>query len=191
MADFQPAFNITMGNEGGYANNPNDSGGETWRGIARNYWPKWNGWPVVDQIVATHPANLNQALFANASLNTMVEQFYQENFWDTESLSSINCQQTANQLFDIAVNMGMGTAGKILQEAINTLTSNKVTVDGMVGPLTVQAANGLNDEALYNAVCALRKQRYENIIAANPSQAAFENSWFSRITPWNPSEVNA
>src|ERR1700755_118485 len=106
MADFLPAFNITMENEGGYANNPNDSGGETWRGIARNYWPKWSGWPIVDQIVATNPPDLNQALFADASLNTMVEEFCQQNFWDTESLSDINCQQTANQLFDIAVNMG-------------------------------------------------------------------------------------
>ncbi|KAA5532148.1 hypothetical protein F0919_15215 [Taibaiella lutea] len=185
MADFLPAFNITMENEGGYANNPNDSGGETWRGIARNYWPKWSGWPIVDQIVATNPPDLNQALFADASLNTMVEQFYQQNFWDTESLSDINCQQTANQLFDIAVNMGNSTAGKILQEAINTLAANPVSVDGMVGPLTIQAANSLNDEALYNAVCSLRKQKYESIIAANPSQAVFENSWFSRITPWD------
>jgi lysozyme family protein len=187
MANFQPAFNITMGNEGGYANNPNDSGGETWRGIARNYWPQWGGWPIVDQIAGTKPPNLNQALMADAPLNTMVEQFYQQNFWDTVSLSGINCQQTANQLFDIAVNMGTGIAGRILQEAINTLAPGKVTVDGMAGPLTVQAANSLNDEALYNAVCALRKQRYESIIAANPSQAVFENSWFSRIKPWNPS----
>jgi lysozyme family protein len=187
MADFLPAFNITMQNEGGYANNPNDSGGETWRGIARNYWPNWGGWPIVDQIVATNPANLNQALFADTSLNAMVEQFYQENFWNPVGLPDINCQQTANQLFDIAVNMGISTAGRILQEGINTLTTNQIAVDGTVGPLTIQAANSLNDEELYNAVCALRKQRYESIIAANPSQAVFENSWFSRITPWNAS----
>ena len=191
MANFQPAFDITMENEGGYANNPNDSGGETWRGIARNYWPHWSGWPIIDQTVATNPENLNQTLFANASLNAMVEQFYQENFWDTAGLPGINCQQTANQLFDIAVNMGTGVAGKILQEAINTLRSDQIAVDGMVGSITIMAANSLNNEALYNAVCALRKQHYESIVAANPSQAVFEHSWFSRITPWNPSAANA
>lgn len=37
MAIFNSAFKITMGNEGGYANNPDDSGGETYAGIARNF----------------------------------------------------------------------------------------------------------------------------------------------------------
>jgi len=191
MANFQPAFNITMGNEGGYADSPNDSGGETWKGIARNYWPNWTGWPIVDQIKATNPANLNQALWANATLNSMVEQFYQQNFWDTVGLPNINCQQTANQLFDTAVNMGTGIACRILQQAINTLASTPIAVDGVVGPMTEQAANSLNDEALYNAICNLRKQRYQSIIAANPSQAVFRNAWFSRITPWNATTANA
>lgn len=190
MANFLPAFGITMGNEGGYANNPNDNGGETWRGIARNYWPNWSGWLVIDQIVAKNPPNLNEALFANALLNGMVEQFYQENYWDTVGLPGINCQQTANQLFDIAVNMGTRIAGQILQQAINSLAAKQITVDGIAGPVTILAANSLNDEDLYNAICNLRKQRYENIIAANPSQAVFEKSWLSRITPWNAT-VNA
>lgn len=191
MANFQPAFNITMGNEGGYANNPHDSGGETWRGIARNYWPKWPGWPIVDRVKATNPANFSQALFANSQLNVMVMQFYQQNFWNPVGLPGINCQQTANQLFDIAVNMGTAVACKILQQAVNAVAPGTLTVDGLVGPLTVKAANNQPDEALYNAICALRKQHYESIIAANPSQAVFEHSWFSRITPWNPAEATA
>lgn len=189
MANFQPAFDITMGNEGGYSNNPNDKGGETWRGIARNMWPNWSGWPIVDQVKASKPGNLNQALFGNAQLNTMVEQFYQQQFWNPVGLPNINCQQTANQLFDIAVNMGTGTACKFLQQGINSLAPNTVTVDGKVGPLTIQAANNQNDEALYNAICALRKQRYQGIVAANPSQAVFINGWMSRITPWAPETV--
>jgi lysozyme family protein len=191
MANFQPAFNITMGNEGGYANNPHDSGGETWRGIARNYWPKWPGWPIVDRVKAANPANFSQALFANSQLNVMVMQFYQQNFWNPVGLPGINCQQTANQLFDIAVNMGTALASKILQQAVNTVAPGTLTVDGLIGPLTVKAANNQPDEALYNAICALRKQHYESIIAANPSQAVFEHSWFSRITPWNSAEATA
>jgi lysozyme family protein len=185
MANFQLAYAITMGNEGGYANNPNDSGGETWKGVARNYWPNWGGWPIVDQIKATNPANLNQALAANASLNTMVDQFYLQNFWNPIGLPTINSQQIANQLFDTAVNMGTGIACRFLQQGVNVLVPNTLTVDGAVGPLTIQAANNQNNQALYNAICNLRRQRYESIIAANPSQAIFRNSWFSRILPWN------
>jgi lysozyme family protein len=40
MTDFNQAFKITMNNEGGFSDNVNDRGGETWRGIARNFWPK-------------------------------------------------------------------------------------------------------------------------------------------------------
>lgn len=186
MANFQEAYNITMGNEGGYSNNPADSGGETWKGVARNYHPTWNGWVIVDQIKATNPSNLNQALAANAQLNADVDSFYEQNFWNPVGLNSINCQQVANQLFDSAVNMGTGTACKFLQQAINTLQPGAVTVDGIVGPATIAAANKQNDEALYNAICNIRKQRYEAIVAANPSQSIFLNGWLNRISPWNP-----
>lgn len=39
MADFDKAHLEVMGNEGGYANNPVDAGGETYKGIARKFWP--------------------------------------------------------------------------------------------------------------------------------------------------------
>jgi len=185
MASFNQAYGITMRNEGGYCNNPNDRGGETWRGIARNFWPNWTGWKIVDQIKALKPANLNTALDANATLEAQVLAFYKTNFWDTEGLDGIASQQVANQLFDTAVNMGTGVASKFLQQAINSLKANAVVVDGQVGPKTVAAANALDSLALYNAVCALRKTRYEQIIANNPSQSIFEKSWFSRIKPYD------
>ena len=50
MAIFEPAFKLLILHEGGYANNKNDIGGETYRGIARNYWPKWVGWKLIDHI---------------------------------------------------------------------------------------------------------------------------------------------
>ncbi len=184
MAQFNQAFEITMGNEGGYSNNPNDHGGETWKGIARNFWPSWAGWNIVDEIKAQKPTNLNSALSGSTELQSLVLAFYKQNFWDTESLDSLNNQQTANQLFDAAVNMGTAVAARFLQEAVNSINPNTLVVDAQVGPKTIAAANLQNPEALYNAVCTLRKQRYQQIIAANPSQAVFENSWFNRIKPY-------
>ncbi|WP_158826622.1 glycoside hydrolase family 108 protein [Mucilaginibacter lacusdianchii] len=186
MANFIQAFNITLGNEGGYANNPNDHGGETYAGVARNFWPKWAGWPIVDQVVAQHPANLDAQLRSNSNLQAAVESFYQENFWDVVGLGALQSQQLADQLFDTAVNMGTGMAARFLQQAINELKPNTVTVDGQVGPHTIEAANAANGEALYNQVIALRRERYLAIIQTNPSQAQFEHSWMSRLTPFNP-----
>ncbi len=186
MAIFNPAFKITMGNEGGYANNPNDSGGETYAGIARNFWPNWAGWPAVDQAVSAHPQNINATLALNIEVQNQVQAFYKENFWDTIGLDQLKGQQLANQLFDTAVNMGVGTASRFLQQAVNNVILGRLTVDGVTGPQTLAAANSIQQEALYNQVIAIRKQRYLAIIANNPSQAQFERSWFSRLTPFNP-----
>ena len=185
MTDFNQAYAITMNNEGGYANDPNDHGGETWRGIARNFWPSWQGWSIVDNIKSQAPPSLNRALGANTQLEQLVLGFYKAEFWDCLSLSLLDNQQIADQLFDVSVNMGTGTAAKMLQEAINTYRNNSLTVDEKVGPLTITAANKLDAESLYNSINSLRKERYEGIIADNPSQAVFRNSWFSRIKPFN------
>ena len=48
MADFRTAYYLTMGHEGGYNNDPDDVGGETYKGIARNYHASWEGWKIVD-----------------------------------------------------------------------------------------------------------------------------------------------
>ncbi|NCD71058.1 glycoside hydrolase family 108 protein [Mucilaginibacter agri] len=184
MAQFNPAFQITMGNEGGYANNPHDAGGETYKGVAKNFWPHWEGWSIIDPIIAKKPASINQALNANAPLQTMILSFYKANFWDTESLDNIKDQQIANQLFDIAVNMGTGIASRFLQQAVNKLSPDKLKVDGQIGSLSISAANAEDAEDLYNTICQLRRGRYEAIIQSNPSQQRFANSWFSRITPY-------
>jgi lysozyme family protein len=183
MANFSISFNLTMGAEGGYANNPADSGGQTYKGVARNYNPKWSGWAIVDSILATKPANINAALGANAQLQADIQQFYLINYWNANSTGSINDQQIANQVFDTSVNMGVGRSAEFLQQAAG------VTVDRVIGPHTLAAVNAANPQTLYNKFIALRKQYYQNIIANNPSQAQFKNSWFSRLWPYVPAKA--
>lgn len=177
MANFDLAYKITMSNEGGYANDPQDRGGETWKGVARNFCPQWSGWILVDKIKLTKPKSLNAALSAEASLDKLVLSFYKVNYWDVIKLDQINSQQVANQLFDIGVNMGTGRAAKFLQQAILPA----ITVDGLVGNMTISSANAQDPKKLYNAINDLRAAKYNQIIALNPSQAKFKNSWFSRI----------
>ena len=47
MAEFKKAYDKTMGHEGGYVHDPDDAGGETYKGISRRYHPGWEGWKVV------------------------------------------------------------------------------------------------------------------------------------------------
>ena len=178
MADFTPAYQRTMGVEGGYANNPNDPGGETFMGIARKDNPNWSGWATIDAIKNTHPANLNKALEADAALLQEIMAFYKANYWDVNETGLINNQQVANQVFDTAVNCGTGTAAKLLQEAAG------VNVDEQVGPITIGAVNSANARDLYNKFIAYRKQYYLDIISRKPSMAEFKNSWLSRLWPY-------
>jgi lysozyme family protein len=178
MADFNISYNITMAAEGGYANNPADPGGETFKGVSRKNNPNWSGWATIDAIKATNPPNLNAALNANAALLAEIMSFYQVSYWNVNQTGSINDQQIANQVFDTSVNCGTGRGAQFLQEAAG------VTADRIVGPATLAAVNGANSKTLYNAFIAIRKQYYLNLIAANPSLAQFQNSWFSRLWPY-------
>ncbi|MEJ7559165.1 MAG: glycosyl hydrolase 108 family protein [Pedobacter sp.] len=179
---FRLAYEATMRHEGGYANDPNDHGGETWRGIARNSWSNWPGWKIVDDIKLRKPTSLNAALQKNASLDTLVLNFYKQNFWDPLNIDLIHSNQISLQLFDMSVNSGISRGAKILQEAINRLIApNQIAVDGDVGNETITAANGLDHQALYNQINVLRSAFYERIIKKDPTQERFRRSWFSRI----------
>lgn len=183
MANFIDAYNLTMAAEGGYADNPVDPGGETFKGVSRNNNPNWSGWLTIDAIKATNPPDLNAALNADANLLAEIESFYQVNYWNVNQTGSINDQQIANQVFDTSVNCGTGRGAEFLQQAAG------VTVDRQVGPITLAAVNAANAETLYNQFIAIRKQYYINLIAANPSLAQFQNSWFSRLWPYNAAEA--
>ena len=184
MADFNIAYNLTMQAEGGYSNNPADTGGETFKGVSRNNNPNWSGWAIIDAIKATNPPNLNMALNQDSDLLQKIMDFYQVNYWDVNRTGEINNQQIANQVFDTAVNCGTGTAAKFLQEAAG------VTADRLIGSITLTTVNAADPQALYNQFIGYRKQYYLDIIIRSPSQAQFEHSWFSRLWPFQDSAIS-
>ena len=186
MADFNIAYGLTMQAEGGYSNNPADTGGETFKGVSRKNNPNWSGWAIIDAIKATNPPSLNAALNQDSDLLQKIMNFYQVNYWDVNRTGDINDQPTANQVFDTAVNCGTGTAAKFLQEAAG------VNVDRMIGSITLAAVNGADPQTLYNQFIGYRKQYYLDIIARNPSQAQFQHSWFSRLLAYtDPKQSSA
>ena len=178
MADFKIANKITAGNEGGYSNDAHDHGGETFAGIARNYWPKWGGWPLIDSYKKQHGLTNINTLLHDAGMITFIQAFYKQNFWDVIKGDLINDQQIANQAYDMAVNSGTGASAKMLQRIAN------VAVDGSIGAMSIAAINGMPAQSFYTALIAARKAFYDNIIAKDPTQAKFRNSWYSRLTPY-------
>jgi hypothetical protein len=41
MAIFKSSYQLMHAHKGGYVKNPDDPGGETYRGVARKIWPRW------------------------------------------------------------------------------------------------------------------------------------------------------
>lgn len=190
---FQLALEHMLQFEGGYANDPADSGGETFRGISRKNWPKWAGWPAID-LAKSLGHNTRRAIDAqfedNPQMAADVAAFYRANFWDPWARHDLPSRLT-EKLFDTAVNMGQSRAAKLLQRAVNDLgTVVKLAVDGAIGPRTLDAVEvilgALNGEArLLAAYCGAQADHYRAIARAKPSQAKFLKGWLRRAA-WVP-----
>lgn len=133
MANFTIALKKVLKNEGGYANNPNDAGGETYKGISRKNHPTWTGWISIDQIKKAHPKGFKTILEHTPELQDKVKDFYKRRFWDELYLDTCGNQELANQAFDMAVNAGIKAGVKILQKVLG------IPADGILGSVTKKA----------------------------------------------------
>ena len=193
MADFTAAYDKTMGNEGGWQNNPQDTGNDktgrgTYKGIASAMQPNWKGWATVEAAIGqlapqppydTKPyfawvKRLNGILAADTDLQQKVRDFYRASFWDVNRLSDLASQAVADKVFDSGVNQGTGTAAKILQKCLG------VKVDGSIGPLTITAANKRDGAELAEAFRAARIENYQNLVKEKPKYAQFLDTWLER-----------
>jgi len=125
MANYKSAILKVLLTEGGYANDPDDSGGETYKGIARNFWPSWSGWVIID--IAKKQADYESALNRNMQLNDAVIAFYKMNFWDKVGGDFIKDQSIANNLVDAAVNEGIKGAVKRAQGIVLIAQTGVIT----------------------------------------------------------------
>jgi lysozyme family protein len=187
MADFDIAYQKTLDNEGGYlsadtARQIGDRGGETYKGIARNFNSDWAGWAIIDAYKAKNGTPAYNSYINDSNLDDLVRQRYRSNYWDAIKGDSIQSQDIANLLFDLNVN---GGGVKTLQGSINTLISpDSIAVDGVVGNDTLSKINQLPPDKLYQQLYRDRKANIE----ANPS-GQFKSNWLSRLDKYRKSVV--
>lgn len=190
MANYKIAEAKTALKEGGFANDPDDTGKLTLNGISSKHWPNWEGWPRLNTImkrVGNNAAKINAEVRKDPVLLEMISTFYKRNFWDVLKLDQIKYQSIADELFDTGVNMGTSVAAKFLQEALNLCNKNGVTygdiaVDGQIGPNTLRTLNEkANEIAVLNTINMLQGEKYLDIMRKNKTQEKFWQSWLSRI----------
>jgi lysozyme family protein len=137
MANFKISIPKVLKYEGGYVNDPNDNGGETYKGISRKFWPKWEGWVIIDKYKKSK-VNFPKILDSDTKLQDLILTFYKTNFWDKIGGDKINSQSIADLMFDGAVNegispvikrseanVGLNGTGKVSDELIKRLNSLK------------------------------------------------------------------
>ena len=189
MAIFNEAYEITLNHEGGYSNDPDDVGGETYKGISRKYHPSWSGWKIIDgaKTTPTFPTCIQY----DSELNSMIVVFYKANYWDRFWGDHIISQAIANELFDTAVNMGVTRSVKFLQLGLNLLNRNQlnypdIVEDGKFGRATMNALNSysyMDDESyLLKILNILQGMHYINYMKKSPTQEKYARGWLSRVS---------
>lgn len=117
MANYELEFSKLILAEGGYVNDKDDAGGETYLGISRKFNPAWSGWKQVDEVKKKFPTYTNKqftnVLKANKILTNSARQYYKVKYWDKLKLDNENSQELAHQMFDTGVNMGLNIAKQI------------------------------------------------------------------------------
>lgn len=126
MAKFDEEFDKVILAEGGYVNDPDDAGGETYLGISRKNNPKWVGWEVIDDIKKKYGTkNITSRLKKDVALTNSAKLLYKQNYWDVLELDDIPSQGIAHQLFDTCVNCGKTTAIRIAQQILMMTITGK------------------------------------------------------------------
>lgn len=164
-----------IGIEGGYVNDPFDSGGKTKYGITEAV-ARANGW--------------------DKSMKDLTEEkaikIYTNSYWNKLYLDSVNQHDShiAFELFDTAVNCGVSFASKSFQRCLNLLNKQAtmykdIKVDGMVGPVTIRAfeslysiKNGTYMETLNKMLNCLQGCHYIELGERREKDERYIHGWF-------------
>jgi len=160
-ADFDRAFELVIGHEGGLTLDGNDrgnwTGGNVGKGILRGtkYGISAMSYPAED--------------IANLTLDR-AKDIYKRHYWDHLHCSDMP-NSVAFSVFDAGVNCGVCNAAEWLQRLLG------VTVDGKIGPMTLQALAQRSAPLVAAKFNAMRLEYHTNL----PKWALYGKGWSRRI----------
>ncbi len=173
---FERVFENTLALEGGYSDDPSDSGGKTCYGITEK--------------VARRAGYVG--LMSEMPLE-LAKEIAKKEYWDRLMLDDISevSISISEELFDTGYNMGIGRAATFLQRCLNV--SNRrgkdypdIKVDGSVGPKTIKALTayigkrGVQGEAiLWKMLNCLQGAFYVALGEKREKDEDFINGWFA------------
>ena len=155
--NWDACFAMVLKHEGGFVNHPKDPGGMTNLGVTRTNWELFLDHDVTEADM-------------RALTPEMVKPFYKKNYWDRirgdELPSGVDYAA-----YDLAVNSGTGRAAKYLQQIAG------VTVDGVIGPRSVEAIKKCDAEDVVDEICNMRMDFLKNLNTFD----TFGKGWTIRV----------
>ena len=158
---FEDCLARILKHEGGYVNDPLDSGGRTNLGVTQRVWEEFVGHPVTEADM-------------KALTPEKIAPMYKLKYWNP-SYCEVLPKGLDYVVFDFAVNAGTGRSVKTLQQAI------RCVADGVIGPKTMAAINDANPKDLITKFSDARADFYQGIVARKPDQARFIKGWLNRV----------
>lgn len=122
MTDFKTCVEIILKKEGGYVDDPQDTGGATNMGITIKTLGNWRGHEVTKEDV-------------RALTKKEATEIYKKNYWDAAKCGELP-DGVNLMVFDAAVNHGVKRAAILLQQALGMGVEG---IDGLVGKKTIEA----------------------------------------------------
>lgn len=156
--NFQQALEKVLKHEGGFVNHPADPGGATNKGITLATYRRYikrNG--TVDDL--------------KALTTEQAGKVYKAQYWDKVRGDDLP-SGLDYAVFDFAVNSGPAKAVKELQKVLG------VTQDGIIGPITLEAARAANTKFLIDRLCDNRLAFLKRL----KTWPTFGKGWERRVT---------
>lgn len=158
--NFPEALAHTLAFEGGWANNPNDPGGATMKGITHKTYTDYLGRAVTHDELRAIPDH-------------HLAEIYRKRYWD-----ACHCSELPDGLdlavFDTAVNTGPAQAARLLQRIVS------VPADGAIGPKTIAAVNEYASAQGLHALIEAYTDARHNFYRLLPTYVHFGEGWRKR-----------
>ncbi len=169
MAKIELYFPKVLKYEGGYVNDPTDTGGATNKGVTLSTWRQMGHDKDGDGDIDANDIKL----LSNDDAMMVMKVGY----WDRWRADSIKNQSVAETLVEWV--WGSGKWGIVFPQRILGVTD-----DGRVGMQTIAAVNAANQKWLHEKIRLAKLQFIADLIKAHPEQERFKNGWVRRINEY-------
>jgi lysozyme family protein len=171
---FKKVAPIILKHEGGYVNDPNDSGGETNKGITIG---TFESFAKEDLGIEPTSENLKKITDEQATI------IYRKRYWEPKGFCRIVDDMVSLMIYDWTITSG-GAAKEVQKLLVNEF-DQKISIDGGIGKQTITAINAIeNQDKLLKRIGEIRKEYYINLAIKDGKHTKnykFLDGWINRV----------